>query len=194
MADVLKKFGLRAVFFAAVSLLAAVYPLYKTLSYEFPISNPSVFRFEMAGLDPYDAFRGRYLAISPRIDTVVIKDANFSNKRYVYASIGRNKDGFAQVTGLYAEKPDTVSLKIRTPYPDRHAKGLKDGEAAYAAELPFKRFFMNEREARKAEEIMNRMIRRGAKLAIVIKIYSDGNYSAEDIEIEGRSIREYFAE
>ncbi len=191
MIGVAKRFWGGALLFLAVSISAAAYPVYKIVYYELPLSEPSVFRFEMAAVDPYDAFRGRYVTLSLRTDTIVLKGADFSNRRYVYASVGRNKEGFAEVTGLYADKPEGVSLKIKTPYPNDHAEGLKEGESAYRAELPFKRFFMNEREAGKAEEVMNKMLRRGVKSAVVIKIYSDGNYSAEDIEIGGRSIREY---
>lgn len=179
-------------FFLVVSAIAALYPIYKIISYEFPLTQPTIYKFEIEALDPYDSFRGRYIVLSPRPSIIIAENGeDFSGGRYVYAIVTRDKEGFAKIASLSMRQPDVPSLKIRSPYLEREYPGLKKGESVYRVELPFTKYFMNEKNAPKAEELTAKMLRRGVKSAAVVKIYRDGNYSVTDIEIGGRSIREY---
>ena len=192
MKKILKECNRAMLLFLAVSAIAALYPIYKIISYEFPFTQPAVYKFEIEALDPYDSFRGRYIVLSPRASIIIAENGeDFSGGRYVYAIVTRDKEGFAKIASLSMRQPDVPSLKIRSPYLEREYPGLKKGESAYRVELPFTKYFMNEKIAPKAEELTTKMLRRGVKTAAVVKIYRDGNYSVTDIEIGGRSIREY---
>ncbi len=192
MKKILKECNRAMLLFLAVSAIAALYPIYKIISYEFPLTQPTIYKFEIEALDPYDSFRGRYIVLSPRPSIIIAENGeDFSGGRYVYAIVTRDKEGFAKIASLSMRQPDVPSLKIRSPYLEREYPGLKKGESAYRVELPFTKYFMNEKIAPKAEELTTKMLRRGVKTAAVVKIYRDGNYSVTDIEIGGRSIREY---
>ena len=192
MKRLLKDCNRALLLFLAVSAIAALYPIYKIISYEFPLTQPTIYKFEIEALDPYDSFRGRYIVLSPRPSIIIAENGeDFSGGRYVYAIVTRDKEGFAKIASLSMRQPDVPSLKIRSPYLEREYPGLKKGESAYRVELPFTKYFMNEKIAPKAEELTTKMLRRGVKTAAVVKIYRAGNYSVTDIEIGGRSIREY---
>ena len=94
-------------------LLAALwYPAQKIRSYEFPAVPPQEFRFRVAGVDPYDPFRGRYITLD--IKTPELETEDFTFRPYKYAVLGRDKDNFATVTELSEKNaPNRPCLRIR---------------------------------------------------------------------------------
>lgn len=94
--------------------------------------------------------RGRYIVLSPRPSIIIAENGeDFSGRRYVYAIVTRDKEGFAKIASLSMRQPDVPSLKIRSPYLEK-LPGVEKGESAYRVELPFTKYFMNEKIAPKA--------------------------------------------
>lgn len=58
------------------------------------------YRFRTVSVDPYDAFRGRYVALGIDEGTVKLETASdFYRGQKVFAVVGKDEDGFAKISG-----------------------------------------------------------------------------------------------
>jgi len=153
--------------------------------YEVILTAGKSFKFKTAPVDPYDAFRGRYVALDIKESTVKCKNSNdFKYHQRVYAIIEVDKDGFAKFAKLQAEKPekgtDYLKVKIAWTYSDE-----------IELEIPFDRFYMEESEALKAENAY-RANSRKENTYINVKIWN-GYGVIEDLFINGTPVREFIS-
>lgn len=181
-----KKNILLALFMLTV-IAGIYYPISKIIYFE---HMPSlVCRFKVELVDPYDAFRGRYVALSPVRQTVRISEENdFKHWGNIYAVLERGKDGFARVVDL-SNKLVHGKINLRVEYVDR-VQGEAD-VSEYIVNFPFTRYYMNEYLAPKAEEVFLNALRSNGRCAVVVKVYENGNFAIDDLEIDGIQIREF---
>lgn len=170
------------------------YPVLKIIRFEFPLSPPAVFRFSATLYDPYDPFRGRYVALQGKSQTLV-SDEPIDYYAGSYAVLENDEKGLAKVVGL-TRKPEPGKPAIRTSYVSRYSGAPgKDAEPKkthnYVVSFPFNRFYMNEKLAPEAERAFRYAARSGMECVIVVKVYADGNYAITDLEIDGMPIREF---
>ncbi len=164
---------IRLVAFILTVLLGLGYAVKTIVAMEFPAETPVVYRFKTALADPYDPFRGRYVTLRPLPDLREVGD------HIKFAILGRDEAGFATVTG-FSDKLEAGKDCVRL-------SGNR-----YYKQLPFEKFFMNEKLAPEAERVYNRLSAQDSdKCVIVVKIYKDGSYAIEDLEVDGQSIYEY---
>ena len=168
-------------------LLAALwYPAQKIRSYEFPAVPPQEFRFRVDGVDPYDPFRGRYITLD--IKTPELETEDFTFRPYKYAVLRRNKDNFATVTELSEKNtPNRPCLRIRYHGITRKWQGnqrLEKGTHRFI--FPFTRYFLNEKNASAADELLRKAI----QAELLVLIYPDGNYAVKELIIDGKPLRE----
>lgn len=175
------------------------YPVSRIVGYEFPSSQPDVCRFRAEIADPYDPFRGRYVTLRARRQTVrlppLLRDTASSGDGSVYAQLEQDKEGFARVVGLSGRPvPGKINLKLAN-LRDYSLYYDKDEEGYYIYQIyfPFDRFYMNEKLAPEAELAFNRAMRSGGTCVIVANVYADGNYAIADLEIDGLPIRGFLA-
>ncbi len=190
-----KKIWFRLILFLLIAMAGAAYPVIKIIQYEFPAEPPAIYRFKAGIVDPYDPFRGRYVSLNPLPNEIILKEKKkFKNGAYIYAVLSNDKQGIATVLDLVQSPVANMNcLKIRF-YDYMNPSNYKDktGGMIYRIRLPFDRFYLNENLAPKAEKIVTEITRQNdGECIIKVKIYSDGNYAVEDLEINGRSIREY---
>ena len=187
-----KKNWCRLILFLITALAAVAYPVIKIINYELPSVPPAVYRFKAGIVDPYDPFRGRYVALNPLPNKIILKEEKkFQDGAYVYAVLSNDKQGIATVVDL-VEKPiaEMDCLKIRF-YEYGNSKD-NAGRTIYRINLPFDRFYLNERVAPEAEKAVADITQNNnGECLIIVKVYSDGNYAIEDLEINGKSIHEY---
>lgn len=170
------------------------YPVSKIIGFEFPSSPPAVFRFSAELYDPYDPFRGRYVALQSRELTLPTdKPAEFFRDAYV--ALGNDENGLAKAVGL-VRKPEPGKPAIRpyniALYPVSSGSGAAEKKTyIYRIQFPFRRFYMNEKLAPAAEQVFRDAARAGKDCVIVVKVYADGNYAITDLEIDGVPIREF---
>lgn len=89
------------------------------------------FKFRVDPIDPYDAFRGRYVSLYSR------QEVNGNGK---YGTIVVDEDGFARVGEILDQKPDTGTY-------------VKSG-SSWRFSLPIDRYYMDEKFAPKAEALV----------------------------------------
>lgn len=172
-----------ALFFLIIAAGSA-WPIFKIISFEFSKEAPKIYRFHSAIVDPYDPFRGRYVTLNPQPSELIIAPKDFDPK---YAVLGTDEDNFATVVDLVEEPiPNQDVIKLKSVY-------YNYDYDKYRFRLPLERFYMNENLAPAAEQAYMKATREGlnSTCAIVVKIYPDGNYTIEDLEIDNQPIREY---
>lgn len=173
------------------------YPVLKIIRFEFPSSPPAVFRFNAALYDPYDPFRGRYVALRGAGQTLV-SDEPIEFYMDAYAVLENDEKGLAKVVGL-TRKPEPGKPAIRTSNISRYSSTSGKGAEAkktynYVVSFPFERFYMNEKLAPEAERAFRAAARSDRECVIVVKVYADGNYAITDLEIDGMPIRQFLKE
>ena len=69
-----KKNWCRLILFLITALAAVAYPVIKIINYELPSVPPAVYRFKAGIVDPYDPFRGRYVALNALPNEIILKE------------------------------------------------------------------------------------------------------------------------
>lgn len=141
------------------------------------------YRVRITGHDPADIFRGRYLRFAMPDTARARSDKLPPDARRAYVTMSEGPDGFAQFD-LLSPRPDrtieSLAVKLqRWNHMDNHFIP------------PFNRYYINERQAAKAEKLFLEAVRR--KEAVLLFRVKDGFAVIEDIELGGRPLRELLA-
>ncbi|MFZ7127681.1 MAG: GDYXXLXY domain-containing protein [Desulfobacterales bacterium] len=180
-----------SLFVAAVIAQLAV-PLGQIRKYEDILRTGETYKFRTAPVDPYDAFRGRYVALN-YADTVaeLRQDENLESHAPAYVRLLRDETGFAQYGEISGEPPGKGDF-LRVEY--LNATG--SGPAAANFRLPFDRFFMEETKAPRAEAAYRKYGNRrgppGGDTYVLVRV-KDGRGVIEDLFIDGKPVGEFLA-
>lgn len=166
------------VFLALMAAQMAV-PASMIASREDTIKNGKLFKFKTAPVDPYDAFRGKYVALSFEENWRSLAIGN-AQKQNVYLTIGVDGNGYAKILGFGEERPvegDYIKAPIKNGY----------------ARLPFDRYYLGEHTAPQAEQIYWRNNSRFNPAVAKTESYvtvrvKDGNAVIEGLYINGERI------
>lgn len=178
-----------------VLLLGAGAAVVQTAAREFPAQPPESFSFEATLADPYDPFRGRYLALVPLPEEVTLPAEKAGPEAGdCYALLSRNKAGFAEITALVKRpREGETSLKVRV-LPNKTATKKPESKSPFITrkiKLPFDRWYMNEKLAPKAEAAIRKAAEKGrGKCVLRVKIYKNGTAEIQTIEIDGKPLKE----
>ena len=168
--------------FAAMALVQLAAPAGMILSRERTLAQGEAFKFRTAPVDPYDAFRGRYVAL--RIDkseAAVPDGVSVSFGQTVYATIETGDDGFAKFGVVSLSPPKgRPYLKVKA--------GFADGKGGINLQLPFDRFYMEEAKAPAAEAACREHSRKGAQDAYVVVRVLAGAGVIENLYVGGKPI------
>lgn len=154
--------------------------------FESALRDGKLFKFQTRPVDPYDAFRGRYVALGFSQENVPWKYTAVPLKRgeNMYALIENDTNGFARIKNLSAERPQTgdyIGVKIR----------YAASPTNVFVQLPFDRYYMNEKKAPAAEDAYRKHSVRGQQDAYVTVRVRAGRAVIEDLYIAGKPIREF---
>ena len=175
--------NIRLAVFVAVAVAQLAIPAGMIARWENTLRHGTPFKFLTAPVDPYDAFRGRYVALRLDAETVdVPAGTDFKSQAVVYGKIATDTNGFAQLTDLSTEKPDGPYLRGRLEY--------VAGDKAHV-DLPIDRLYMNEKLAPEAEQAYRENSLRTNQVAYVTVRVLDGNAVIEDLFIDGTPIGEF---
>jgi hypothetical protein len=174
----------------AVAAVHLAVPLVMIGGHERTLREGTAWRFPTAPVDPADAFRGRYVALTfPQAETQLA--AGFAPERgdWVYVPLARDSDGFARLGSALPAPPDDGDyLRVR-------ARWTVDGDTRRVGlAFPFDRLYMEESVAPRAEEVYRQLQPApGATAAppawAVVRV-RDGRAALEDVSIDGTSLRE----
>jgi len=175
---------LRLALFTVVALVQLAVAGGAILRSELALRTGEAFRFRIQPVDPVDAFRGRYVAIRFAIDRApVADDLELRPGKRVFAPIeilGR-ADVAPPVGGPY------LRLRATGIYPD------EEGNRFVWVSMPFRRYYMDEDLAPKAERAVWGG-RRGQREAFVSIRVRDGVGVIEELYVDGVPIHQWLAE
>lgn len=151
------------------------------------LKNGEQFKFKAAPFDPYDAFRGRYVALRIAENTVALpKGMELRNGQKVYALIALDEQGFAKFTTLSLRKPRDVScMQAKVSYVSKGIVHL---------DLPIDRYYMEEKAAPAAEKVYREHTRRGKQDAHILVRVRDGFAVIEALYVGDRRIEDVVKE
>ena len=168
--------------FAAVVLAQIAVPVWAILRMEMPLRGGTPFRFRVDLEDPYDPFRGRYLALRlEEWSAPVPEDEFMQGGQSVFAVIEEGPDGFARVGGVSRLRPDDA-LYVRAS-----VQYVADDRAWL--DLPFRRYYMDEGALRRAESALSRADD-SAEVYVLVRV-SRGVAALEELYVNGVPIAEY---
>lgn len=169
---------------ALVCLVQLAVPARMILEHERTLSRGELFRFQVAPVDPYDPFRGRYVLLSFDAETVPGEPGDdLEPGDRVFATIAEDEDGFAQVIDLGRKRPQGgayLRARVRR-IPGDHVQ----------LDFPFERYYMEESLAPEAERAYREHTRREKIDAFVTVRVRGGRAVLEELYLAGMPILEY---
>lgn len=161
-------------------------------------TNGKVLKFITAPVDPYDAFRGKYIILNFKEDkgeiTKETKALNYGDDIYVTFT---DSSGYALVASVLTDEPkdNPVYVKAKVDYVDNNVfllnSKVKRPMVSIHIDYPFERYYMNEIKAPKAETAYresNREAKDNVYAQIAIK---NGVGVVKDVIIDNKSIKDY---
>jgi len=146
------------------------------------------FLFKTEPVDPYDAFRGRYVALRVADRVPVKKIREFARGQKVYVLVETGADGFSSFSGIATEPPDDV------PYMTTRIRYAHYGGTNVQVHVPFDRYYMNERLAPEAERLYREHSRPGKHDAHIAVRVRHGFAVLEELHVCGKPILEFMRE
>lgn len=167
-----------------VALAQLAVPSWMILSQEQILHRGRVFKLKTAPVDPYDFFRGRYVALSFEQERATWLAGDWKSGDVVYALLAEGTDGMARVTQITKENPhrdDAFECKVR----------WVNGSDT-TLQFPFDRYYAEESKAPRIEADY-RANSRGerANAYVTIRVFN-GKAALEDLYVDGLPIREYY--
>lgn len=171
---------------AAIFLAQWAIPASIIRRYESVLANGKVFKFETQPVDPYDAFRGRYVALgftqgsAPLIDAALCPESG----QTVFALIENDTNGFARIKGVMIARPPTGDyINVKTRY--------SVSPTNVFIQLPFDRYYLNEKLAPAAEAAYLKHSGHGQQAAYATVRVQNGRAVIEELYVAGKPIREF---
>lgn len=171
--------------FALVVLVQLAVPAGMIARRELTLREGEAFKFRTAPVDPYDAFRGRYVALSLEASRItLLPDHDFRSGEKVFASIVTDENGYAMFDYISRVRPVTgayLAVRLADVY---------DGNGTL--QLPFDRYYMNEDEAPEAEmAYRSATTMDGSRAAHLLIRIRRGYGVIEDLYIDNLPVREF---
>jgi len=176
--------------FLGLAMVQLAVPVGQIWKHEDILRTGTPYKFRTAPVDPYDAFRGRYVALNYANTTARVREGlQLDYGQAAYVSLSKGADGFADFGELTPAPPvsgDYLRVEYSwTVYTNRQMATFR---------LPFDKFFMEETKAPKAEEAYRRFGNRRAETnnATYVTVRVKGGRGViEDLFIQDKPIREF---
>ncbi len=169
--------------FLCLACVQIITPLSMITNRESILKSGAQFKFKTEPVDPYDAFRGRYVALRIQGNNAPApKGVKLNSGQNVYALISNDEQGFAKITSL------TTSRPAGSPYILAKVRYIA-GERV-VLDLPIDRYYMEEKSAPKAERLYREYSRRGNEDAYVVIRVKNGLVVIEALYVGGKRIED----
>lgn len=179
--------------FVGLAALQLAVPVGQIRNYEDILRTGTTYKFRTAPVDPYDAFRGRYVALGYANTVAVLKKGErFERHEPAYVALRKDESGFVQF-GEMSGAPPAEGDYLRVEY--LHISHNNATQAQFR--LPLDRFFMEETKAPQAEAAYQKHgNRRGQKIddTYVIVRVKNGRGVIEDLFIKDKPIHDFLAD
>ena len=170
----------------AVALVQLAVPLQMIRKRQQTLEHGTRVRFRTAPVDPYDAFRGRYVALAMADSAVTTnRPEQYPVGRRIFVLLETDAQGFARPTAIARRRPgDELYVEARVALAPRAHRQVP---IAY----PFDRYYMNEELAPAAERAY--LERTGERDAFVTVRIRSGFAVLEELYVDGVPIGEYLS-
>jgi uncharacterized membrane-anchored protein len=180
-------------------------PIYMIANKEYTLTYGKTFKFQTRPVDPYDAFRGKYVALNFSENPIFLTDKNliigssetvkkisesemddlFFRGRTIFVSIKPGKNNFAKIDKIHFTPPDHDDYFETEIY--NHYKSTKSVTIVY----PFNRYYMDEFKAPEAEKAYWQVNRKRNFNSYALVKIKKGDAVIEKLMLEDLPIEEY---
>jgi len=171
-------------------------PLSMILQREIVLKDGVLLKFKTAPVDPFDAFRGRYVALRMDQNTLPVPPGRLLHRgQTVYVPISVGADGFAVLATILTHRPTGMvylECKVGHVINEGDLGGARQGfkSSTVRLDLPFDRYYMEEKAAPVAERIYRRRTAGGRREAYILVRVKDGMAVIQALYVGGRPIEE----
>ncbi len=151
------------------------------------LSSGELYKFITAPVDPNDPFRGKYVALefeNNNFDTGVEDDLILGEQ--VFVIIINNQQGYAEIQSYSKNKPESIQNYLEVTV---NRINVTDEIQKVFIDYPFDRFYLEEFQAEKAEEVYIEALNDRSSKAWAEVFIKDGQAVLQDVLIEGQSLR-----
>jgi uncharacterized membrane-anchored protein len=189
--------SIKLAIFGVIALAQLAAPAWMIGQREWILRNGTLYKFKTAPVDPYDAFRGRYVWLNFEENTATwpgpgaIPNEITSTQSPVYATLSADENGFGKFGTVSMTPPASGEyLRVQTAYYwNENDRELSQRKLRIV--LPFDRYYMNEAMAPAAEEAYAANSRRGnQKTYATVRIWR-GQAVLEGVFIGDQRIEDY---
>lgn len=145
-------------------VLQLAIPAYFVYQHYNTLYNGESYKVEVVPYDPYDPFRGRYVALRTELP--------HSDGKGAYAVLEKNAQGYAVITKWTAQRPE---------------------KEQYAKNLQLDRYYMNEKLAPKAENLQNTLDWEENTMYLIVNVRK-GHYVIRGLYINDVPIEQYIGQ
>ena len=178
--------NLRVALLIGVGLIQLTVPGWMIFRQEQMLRLGKEYKFQTAPVDPYDLFRGRYVALRFTAESVKQKpgDTKFPSGTKVYVAVKTNEAGFAEVERVSPTPLEGDNVFLTT------VRWKNDKNLSLV--FPFNRYYMEESRAPQAEQAYREANRRNSEQETWATVrLRHGNAALADLFIDGQPIRNY---
>lgn len=170
--------------FFCLIFIQIIVPLSMIVKREKVLNSGQQFKFKTEPVDPYDAFRGRYVALRIKEGAVSVPAGmRLKSGQSIYALIAVDEEGFAKFSAISSNRPQSI------PYIQAKISYIRK-EKAYL-DLPMDRYYMGEKSAPLAEKLYREHSGIQDKQdAYVLARVKDGFAVIEELYVGGKRIEE----
>ena len=174
---------------AVVALAQIAVPANMIRSMERTLAQGTLCRFRTAPVDPYDAFRGRYVRLAIEESQGPVPEGPVLNYGdTVYVRIESDAEGVARIAEILRERPEQGDyIRAKAGWADVEQRILH-------VDLPIDRYYMNEWKAPAAEQAYWDQSRLAERNAFVHVRVRKGEAAVEGLYIGDVPIEEYVAQ
>lgn len=173
---------LRLIGLGALALLQLAVPVSMIQARESVLHKGAVFRIKTLPVDPYDLFRGRYVALNPENPLCPHPGGELKTGQWAYAHLATAADGFVRCSALSLQPPQdsTDYLRLRVS---------SSTQADVSLDWPFDRYYLEEPLAPAAEDAYRQMSAED-KAWIQIRVYKGQGVLAQ-LYLNEMPLRDY---
>jgi uncharacterized membrane-anchored protein len=158
--------SIRWTVFVVMVIAQLAVPAYMIAGRERVLHEGTAYKFRCGPVDPYDAFRGRYVALS-FVDNQVEnwKGPYFAHGAQVFVQVASDDDGFAQIADVTAQRPGAG-----IDYLEATVRNSSSSGGTLWVRFPFDRYYMDEFQAPAAEAAYREQRRTQEGAHVVVRI------------------------
>lgn len=175
--------------FILLAIIQLLVPIKIIFDKEITLNEGIAYKFKTRPIDPNDPFRGKYITLSYDIETYKTKEkSDLKASQNVYVCIVENKkNGFAKISKISKHKPRDGEHYFKSKI--KYIRNIDD-TSIINLKFPFKKLFLEETKAKKAEILYNKSNRKSKANTYALVKINKGDAVLKDVYIGKRTVNE----